>query len=200
MNIPTHDTNIAEQIENSFKDIELQNKLMNYAFSLTGSEDDAKDIVQQAIHNVWRKKDALQNWRYPQAYLMKTIKNQFINNYRKKQKRPTTHIAEDRQRDKTIQDTASNKAESDFSVQTIQEEINNLSETLRTPLELRTEKYAYKEIAQTLNVSLGTVKSRIFMARRELKSTLIQKDKWYQPFIRERSSPKPSQPWQDSLQ
>jgi len=199
MNIPTHDTNIAKQIENSFKDIELQNKLMNYAFSLTGSEDDAKDIVQQAIHNVWRKKDALQNWRYPQAYLMKTIKNQFINDYRKKQNRPTINITEDRQRNKTIQETTDNQAESNFSVQAIQEEISNLSENLRMPLELRMQKHTYEEIAEILQVPVGTIKSRIFMARKELENALVQKDSWYQPLIKERSSSKLSQLWQDFL-
>lgn len=199
MNTPTHDINIAEQIEKSCKDIELQNKLMNYAFSLTGSEDDAKDIVQQAIHNVWRKKDALENWRYPQAYLMKTIKNQFINDYRKKQNRPTINITEDRQRNKTIQETTDNQAESNFSVQTIQEEISNLSEKLRMPLELHIQKYKYEEIAEMLDVPLGTIKSRIFMAKKELAHVLIQKDASYQPFIKEKSSSKPSLLWQDFL-
>lgn len=199
MNTPTNDIHIAEQIEDSFKDIELQKQLMRYALWLTRSYEDAKDIVQHALYNVWRSKDTLTDWSNPKAYLIRTIKNQFINNYRKEQKRPTTHITEDRERDKTIQDTVYNKAESDFSIKTIQEELNNLSNNLRMPLELRMQKHTYEEIAEILQVPVGTIKSRIFMARKELENALVQKDSWYQPLIKERSSSKLSQLWQDFL-
>lgn len=183
---------IEEEIENSFEDHTLQTKLMNYAYKLTRSTEDAEDLVQQTRHNVWKKKDDL-NRTNPQALLMKIIKNQFINQYRKKQHTATTNIDEERKRDTLIQDTAQNNAESNFSVSTIQAEINNLEERVRLPLELYIQKHKYEEIAKILDTPIGTIKSRIFIARQELAIALIKKDKFYDPFIRKKSSPKPSE-------
>ena len=66
----------------------------------------------------------------------------------------------------------SNKAESNIMMGELQRMIDNLDETLRIPFVMHYEGHKYQEIADTLDLPLGTVKSRIFFARKELKEMI----------------------------
>ena len=114
---------------------------------------------------------------------MTIIKNLFINQYRKNQNRPTTNINTNEQREKITKDLGQNNTESSFTVQEIQEETNKLKEKLKSPRELYVQEYKYEEIAELLNIPLGTIKSRIFFAKKELAKALINKDSSYKNFV-----------------
>ncbi|MDD2322432.1 MAG: RNA polymerase sigma factor, partial [Bacteroidales bacterium] len=59
-----------------------------------------------------------------------------------------------------------------ISVKEINKAINNLEEVHRKPFEMHTQGFKYKEIAEELDLSIGTVKSRIFFTRKKLMKAL----------------------------
>ena len=65
-----------------------------------------------------------------------------------------------------------NKASSNLMMQELQQMIASLDDSLSAPFLLHYEGYKYQEIADTLQIPLGTVKSRIFFARKELKDLI----------------------------
>lgn len=65
-----------------------------------------------------------------------------------------------------------NQAVNDFVMQDLQKAVNSLTDEYRIPFVMHYEGFKYHEIADHLKLPLGTVKSRIFFARKELKSFL----------------------------
>jgi len=177
--------NIGKEIEKSFADNALKIKLTNYAYNLTESREDAEELVQQARCNVWKSKETL-NWKNPTALLKTIIIRLFINDYRKKQIRPTINITQETYREVVTKQSAVNKAESSFAINTIQEAINKLKENSKEAIKLSIEGYKYKEIADILKIPIGTVKSRIFLAREELANALINIDPSYKELVKKK--------------
>ena len=69
-----------------------------------------------------------------------------------------------------------NGAESNIMMQELEKMVDDLEEGIRTPFVMHYEGYKYQEIADKLSLPLGTVKSRIFFARKELKAKI---DRYY---------------------
>ena len=101
------------------------------------------------------------------------MKNIFINNYRKKSKANTIVDTTDNlyfiNSSSTI---VSNGAGTNIQMDELNGMIKGLEDSIRVPFEMHYEGYKYQEIADQLELPLGTVKSRIFFARKELKSTI----------------------------
>jgi RNA polymerase sigma-70 factor (ECF subfamily) len=100
------------------------------------------------------------------------MKNIFINDYRKKMKRGTIIDTTDGLYYINSSRTETNTAESTMVKDNIMMAIRNLSMDYRVPFMLHYKGYKYHEIAEKLQLPLGTVKSRIFFARKELKEVL----------------------------
>ena len=101
------------------------------------------------------------------------MKNTFINNYRKNQK---INMVIDNSEDLYMLNNLSKSdfpsPESSVSEKQIKKTISSLGEDQRLPFEMHNSGYKYKEIADFLNISIGTVKSRIFFTRRKLMESL----------------------------
>ena len=97
------------------------------------------------------------------------MKNTFINNYRRQSK---SKAFIDREKETISQSIpTSNNGVSPLSVlaeKDIKSQIDSLEDELRIPFEHFFEGYKYKEIADNLQIPIGTVKSRIFLARKKL--------------------------------
>ena len=77
------------RIKMPFKEliVHLSKKLMGYAMSLSGSnEDDAWDLIQTTIEKLIKNKDKLMQSEQPMAYAKRILKNNFIDNYRKEKR------------------------------------------------------------------------------------------------------------------
>ena len=70
--------------------------------------------------------------------------------------------------------TISNAGERAFVMNDIRNALMKISNELRVPFLMHYKGYKYHEIAEQLNLPLGTVKSRIFFARKELKDLLVK--------------------------
>ncbi|MGE5394756.1 MAG: RNA polymerase sigma factor [Candidatus Saccharibacteria bacterium] len=151
----------------------LQDKLLYYALSLTSDHEKAEDLLQETFLKalVYRDKFA-QNTNF-KAWIYTIMKNTFINNYRRNVKSKNTFDGTNNDYHlKSSKDKGYPSPESIYSSQEITKCINALEDEYRVPFNMFLDGYKYKEIAEDLNLPLGTVKSRIFFTRKKLEKSL----------------------------
>jgi len=149
--------------------------LQSFAYNLTQNMEDARDLYQETAYRAIKNKEKFNPGTNFKAWLMTIMKNIFINNYRRKVKQNTIIDSTDNQYFiNSGTKTVKNDAESDIMMTELVGMIEKLEEGLKVPFMLHYYGYKYQEIADYLELPLGTVKSRIFFARKELKD-LIEK-------------------------
>ena len=149
---------------------QMNSVLNNFAYKLTKNLDEAKDLYQETAFRAIKNKGKYRVGTNFQAWLFTIMKNIFINDYRKKKKRNT--ILDSTDNDFYINSSkniVSNQAESNIITNELKAMINDLDIALKVPFIMYFNGYKYQEIADHLELPLGTVKSRIFFARKELK-------------------------------
>ena len=152
---------------------ELSGVLHSFAYNLTKNTEDAKDLYQETAFRAMTNKDKFRPGTNFKAWLFTIMKNIFINNYRKKTKSNT--ISDSTDNNFYINSGSveiSNGAEGNMLMKDLTRLIENLDTTIRIPFLMHYQGYKYQEIAEYLNLPLGTVKSRIFFARKELKDNI----------------------------
>ncbi len=149
--------------------------LNSFAYNLTKSVEDAKDLYQETAFRAMTNREKFRTGTNFKAWLFTIMKNIFINNYRKKVKANTIMDSTDNNYYINSGNVAiSNKAGSNIMVRELKGMIGGLDESIKVPFMMHYSGYKYQEIADYLELPLGTVKSRIFFARKELKD-LIEK-------------------------
>jgi RNA polymerase sigma-70 factor (ECF subfamily) len=146
--------------------------LKPHAMRLTRDVHDAEDLIQETIVRALNNEDKFQEGTNIRAWLFTIMKNIFINDYRKKSKRNTVIDTTDNLYYLNASSTISNAGERSFVMNDIRNALMKISNELRVPFLMHYKGYKYNEIAEQLNLPLGTVKSRIFFARKELKDLL----------------------------
>ena len=160
-------------IEFNAKLMNLQNNLQYFANSLTNDKEEAKDLIQDTFLKALVNRDKFQDDTNLKAWTFTIMKNTFINNYRKYHKISTILDNTEDLYYMNIQRKSEFPApDSEFHVKEIQKKISHLDEVQRIPFEMHHAGFKYKEIADRLNISIGTVKSRIFFTRKKLMETL----------------------------
>lgn len=151
----------------------LHDNLQYYAYSLTSSNDDAKDLLQDTFFKALSNKDKFDPGTNMKAWAYTIMKNTFINNYRKA-KRANTIIdnSQDLYYINSNQKTKNMNPDSEYNHSEIMKAIRSLDDDQRIPFESHIEGYKYKEIAEEMSLPIGTVKSRIFLTRKKLSAML----------------------------
>lgn len=153
--------------------LKMEDKLRYFAYSLTANKEDAKDLLQETMLKAIKYKDMFVRQTNLQAWVYTIMKNTFINNYRKNVKQKTTI---DKTKDlyflNSSQTSTVAPVDSGYILSEINKSINQLKDEYRIPFKMFTEGHKYKEIAEELNLPIGTVKSRIFFARQILMDSL----------------------------
>lgn len=160
------------------KVVDYTNNLLPFAVNLTKDRESAHDLLQETVYRALTNEDKYKSGTNLKAWLFTIMRNIFINNYRKNQKRNT--LIDTTESLYFINDAATtieNKAATNFVMEDLMRAVNNLSDDFRIPFVMHYEGFKYHEIADELNLPLGTVKSRIFFARKELKSNLKPYDR-----------------------
>ncbi|MCF8243398.1 MAG: sigma-70 family RNA polymerase sigma factor [Melioribacteraceae bacterium] len=163
--------------------------LYNFALKMTGSEDDADDLVQETYLKAFRFFDKFEKGTNCKAWLFSILKNSFINEYRKVSKQPNKVDYDD------IQNFYENIKSSDVKTQHYEEDsfanfldddiskaISDLPDDFRTVIILSDiEGFTYEEIADFVDCPIGTVRSRLHRARKMLYAKLYDyaKDKGF---------------------
>ncbi len=147
--------------------------LHSFAFNLTKNTEDAKDLYQETAYRAITNMDKFRPGTNFKAWLFTIMKNIFINNYRKKAKANTIVDSTDNLYyiNSTV-DAIANRAESSMMMKELVTLIEKLDDSIRVPFLMHYQGYKYQEIADYLDLPLGTVKSRIFFARKELKDLI----------------------------
>lgn len=152
---------------------QLTRVLQGFAYSLTRNREDARDLYQETVFRAISNRDKFTPGTNLKAWLLTIMKNIFINNYRKKTKANTIIDTTDNQYlINSGHNTVNNGAESSILIDEISAMIAGLDDSLRVPFEMHRTGFKYQEIADELDLPLGTVKSRIFFARKELKEQI----------------------------
>ncbi|NNC95572.1 MAG: RNA polymerase sigma factor [Chitinophagales bacterium] len=160
-------SNFALQL-NSFS-----GNLKSFAMSLTKDTSDSEDLVQDTMLRAIMNRDKFENGTNLKAWTMTIMRNIFINNYRKKIRRNTIVDTTDNNYFINSGDrTVVNGGENVLLMQEIQIALKSINSDHSVPFMMYFEGFKYEEIADILELPLGTVKSRIFLARKELKKLL----------------------------
>ncbi len=154
---------------------QFEGLLYAFAFKLTKDEEEAQDLMQETAYKAFKYRSMYQPHTNLRAWLMTIMRNTFINSYRQKRRRQTLQ-------DKTDNDyllntgtaTVRNAGESSVTTEEIQQVIDQLEDWLKVPFLMYLQGYKYDEIAASMQIPLGTVKSRIFFARRKLQDIITQ--------------------------
>jgi len=154
--------------------------LKTFAYHLSYNEEDANDLVQETYMKAHRFIDKYVEGTNAKAWLFKIMKNAYINEYRKKSKRPKKVDFEDIVSYQDRDDASSTKYHDlrqeifqDMMGDEVTIAINALPIDFRTVILLcDIEGFTYEEISKIIDVPIGTVRSRLFRARNMLKEKL----------------------------
>jgi len=148
----------------------LTPSLQSFAYNLTKDSEEAKDLYQETAFRAMTNRDKFKAGTNLKAWLFTIMKNIFINNYRKKSKANTIMDNTDNLYFlNSSENSIVNGAGTNIMMDELNTMIKNLEESIRVPFEMHYVGFKYQEIADKLELPLGTVKSRIFFARKELK-------------------------------
>jgi RNA polymerase sigma-70 factor (ECF subfamily) len=147
--------------------------LKNYALMLTRNMEDANDLVQETMLKAFTYRNKFATGTNLKGWLYIIMKNSFINNYRKLVRRKTIIDTTD---NTYLIDSPSHVTENAGELAFIRNDldvaINELPEDLRITFSLNVDGFKYHEIAEALDIPIGTVKTRIFVAKRKLRKKL----------------------------
>lgn len=152
---------------------DMSSVLHAFAYNLTKNVEDAKDLYQETAYRAITNQDKFRPGTNLKAWLFTIMKNIFINNYRKKSKAKTIMDSTDNLyyiNSGSI--TINNTAESNIMMKELIKMIEELDNSIKVPFLMHYQGFKYQEIADQLDLPLGTVKSRIFFARKELKNLI----------------------------
>jgi len=161
----------------SFKQrlVGLQGNLLSFAYQLTTNRDEARDLLQDTTLKALDNEDKYVDNVNFKGWIFTIMRNIFINNYRQTVRKATViDQTEGLYHLNICQDSGLTTPEGSYAVKEISEAVNSFSPEYREPFSLYVAGYKYNEIAEKMGLPLGTVKSRIFFARKRLRSRLSE--------------------------
>jgi RNA polymerase sigma-70 factor, ECF subfamily len=152
--------------------IGLRQQLYYFALSLTKDRDNALDLLQESQMRALTYRDKFRDNTNFKAWLYTIMKNTFINDHRRDKRTRALMQSAERDRKTVVQVQTSSSAEGSVRMAEIQRSLDRLDAAFRVPFEMHHKGFKYHEIAEQLNIPIGTVKSRIFQARQRLMEML----------------------------
>lgn len=153
--------------------LEVQSELQRFAYKLTADKEEANDLLQETSLKALGNMDKYTPDTNFKGWVYTIMRNIFINNYRKEV------------RDQTFVDHTDNQfhinhprefeeysTENNYDSKEIYRVVHSLPRDYRIPFLMHISGFKYREIAEKLELPLGTVKSRIFFTRQQLQRIL----------------------------
>ena len=173
---------MANNAEFTTEAMQYAQSLYSTALRMTRNQSDAEDLVQETYLKAFRSYGSFETGTNLKAWLFRILTNTFINTYRAKQRRPQESdlgSVEDLFLYKRLPSLAglSESAEEQlldlFPAAEVREAIENLPETFLLPMLLNdVEGFSYKEVAEILDIPIGTVMSRLHRGRKTMQEAL----------------------------
>ncbi|MDE6324776.1 MAG: sigma-70 family RNA polymerase sigma factor [Duncaniella sp.] len=149
----------------------LQSNLLNFAYMLTSNRDNAYDLLQDTTLKALDNEDKYVDNTNFKGWVFTIMRNIFINNYRKVVRSATIiDQTDDLYHLNMSQESGIESPEGSYSAGEISAAINSFPDEYRIPFSMHVAGYKYNEIAEKMCLPLGTVKSRIFFARKKLQT------------------------------
>ncbi|HBQ60477.1 MAG TPA: RNA polymerase subunit sigma [Balneolaceae bacterium] len=177
-------TRDEKQKQKDFDDeiIPHMDALYNFALRLTTDPNDAEDLVQDTIVKAYRFFSSYEKGTNAKAWMFRILKNSFINNYRKNSKKPSqvdydevSSYYESVRAERTETSDLENLMFREMMDDDLSEALTRLPEDFRTVVLLcDVDGYTYEEIANMLDVPIGTIRSRLHRGRNLLKTELLE--------------------------
>ncbi|MEX0927831.1 MAG: sigma-70 family RNA polymerase sigma factor [Balneolales bacterium] len=155
--------------------------MYNFALRLTANPDDAEDLVQESIVKAFRFFNSYEQGTNARAWLFRIVKNSFINDFRKQSKHP--YKVDYNEVDSYYESVRSEQSDTtdlqsilfrDLLDDDITRALANLPEDFRIVVVLSDiEEFTYEEIANMLDVPIGTVRSRLHRGRNLLRKKMM---------------------------
>ena len=145
--------------------------LDRFAMRLTQDSTTAQDLVQDTVYRALSNCERFEDGTNFKAWISTIMRNTFISGYRKRIRMPL-HVSTMTLADEHRQAVSRNDGPSNLSIKEMDLQLGNLDQLYARPFSLYYSGYRYEEIAELMHLPLGTVKSRIFTARKQLKEML----------------------------
>jgi RNA polymerase sigma-70 factor (ECF subfamily) len=170
---------LAERFEREA--LPLLGGLYSAAYRLTRNAADAEDLVQETFLRAYRGFHQFEPGTNLKAWLYRILTNTFINTYRKRQREPQVVSGDEvedwylysRMTDEGLEPSAETSVIESLPDEDVQEALSSLPEQFRMAVLLAdVEGFSYKEIAEIMEVPIGTVMSRLHRGRKALEKRL----------------------------
>ena len=149
----------------------LQDNMLNFAYMLTSNRDDAYDLLQDTTLKVLDNEDKYTDNTNFKGWVFTIMRNIFINNYRRAGRAATViDTTENLYHLNLSQDSGLDTPEGSYTAAEFTSAIAELPAEYSVPFNMHVQGFKYNEIAEKMNLPLGTVKSRIFFARKKLQT------------------------------
>jgi RNA polymerase sigma-70 factor (ECF subfamily) len=158
--------------------------LYNTAFRLARNAEDAEDLVQETYLRAYRSFDQFTPGTNLKAWLFRILKNAFINEYRKRRATPVEEefgALEDSFESRIDSDRypAAKNPEQEALERSLDEDVQRALDLLPPDYRMAVlladlEGFSYKEIAEILEIPIGTVMSRLYRGRKQLEEVLLR--------------------------
>ncbi|MCT1606584.1 sigma-70 family RNA polymerase sigma factor [Nesterenkonia massiliensis] len=176
------ETDAARRARFEREALQYLDQLYSAAMRMTRNPQDAEDLVQEAYTKAYSAFHQYKPGTNLKAWLYRILTNTYINIYRKKQRQPqqaNTDTVEDWQMAQAAQHTSTGlrSAEAEALDHLPDSDVKNALQQIPEEFRLAVyfsdvEGFAYKEIAEILNIPIGTVMSRLHRGRKLLRSLL----------------------------
>ena len=175
---------MADQQEFAESAMQYAPQLYSTALRMTRNQADAEDLVQETYLRGFRSFHTFQDGTNLRAWLFRILTNAYINSYRSRQRRPQEHDLADVEdlylyrRLPTLEAAAAAMSAEEqfldlFTDDEVRQALDDLPENFRLPVLLAdVQGFAYKEIAEMLDIPIGTVMSRLHRGRKALQQAL----------------------------
>jgi len=160
-------------LEFSYSLNQMTTALKPFALKLTKDVEEANDLLQETMLKAYTNRDKFADGTNLKAWLYTIMKNTFITNYQRMVRRNTfIDTTDNLHYINSTENITQNLAFSSFAMKDMQNAIEGLDDAYKTPFVMHFRGFKYHEIADRLNIPIGTVKNRIHIARKELKRKL----------------------------
>lgn len=155
--------------------VNLREQLYFYALQLTESRDDALDLVQETNYKALKHNSSNKQYEHVRAWLYTILRNTYINHLRSGYKKHTWINKEDSSAQQFMPVLPeSEHPDRIYFRKELKEKISKLPANYSRPLTMHLHGYSYKEIASQMHVPIGTIKSRIFLAKQKIQKMYVE--------------------------
>ena len=148
--------------------------LFAFAMKLTRNRVNAEDLMQETLCRAYKNRKRFQMGTNFKSWITTIMRNNFINDYRKQKTRNSVESPIEGFGYFIENKSVEGNANSIIMMKELTSLVDGLSNDFKQPFVMFKDGYHYDEIAEAMNIPIGTVKSRIFFARKKLKGMIKQ--------------------------